>query len=114
MGHSILATLHLKLPFLKEDWLSLIPQTCTRDEMRKRGKVRKAVHPQERQKNESIGGRKFGGQKDAAASLKECNRNLQDRMNICQRVSSLKGRQIRAVVDNKGMSVLCGIGKEGC
>ncbi len=48
------------------------------------------------------------------ALLKECNRNLQDRTNICQRISSLKGHQVRAVVDNDGMSVLRGVGKEGC
>jgi hypothetical protein len=30
-----------------------------------------------------------------------------------QRICSLKGRKVRAVVDNDWMSVLCGVGKEG-
>jgi hypothetical protein len=55
-----------------------------------------------------------GGQKDAVAVLKKCDKNLQDGMNIGQRIGSLKGCQVRTVVDKDEMSVLPGVGEDGC
>jgi hypothetical protein len=49
---------------------------------------------------ESHGGQTVGGQKDTVGMLKKCNGNLQDGMNIGQRIDSLKGRQVRTFMDN--------------
>jgi hypothetical protein len=61
---------------------------------------------------ESHGGQTVGRKKDDASALKKCNGNLQDGTKIGQRIGSLKGRQVRTVVDNKGMLVFHGIGED--
>jgi hypothetical protein len=55
-----------------------------------------------------------GGQKDSAAALKRCDKNVQDGTKIRQRIGSLKGCQVKTVMDNDGMSVFYGIDKDDC